>query len=614
VIHNVIFRHIGKALLIMLVISFVFWGVGDMFNSKNTDNYAIKVGSEEYSWKKWDFILENNLRDYKLKYGTDISQEESVGFKNSVAKEIIDSTLLSIEAKNLGISINDNMVKKEILKIPVFFKGGKFSPELFEKIIGNYGLNEEQFVEKIKEELIRNIFIESFSGNKLVTEDLIALLLNNFFQKKNVEIMEIPFSAFDTKEDPDTEKLKEIYDKNKDLFIISDKRFVDYILISQDIVDDHKFDIGDDEINSIYESKKELFMDDDKRHVLQVKFESLKNAKAALDDLSNNVDFEKVIKKYSPNFKKSDLGIVNKGDFDEDITKKIFSLGINQNTDIIETPLGLYIFKVVKILPKKIKSFSEVKELIKKEYIKNKKENEFFNIIKKIEGELKTEEGLNKISNEYNIPIKKITLSKDKVKSQLPLNNQAFFDTAFDTSLLKNSKLFFIDSKANTFCVLNVQKEEKAYIKKYDDVIDILKKIWKKDEISDRVKSFSSNKDIKKKINSLGNIVKKKNITISRENLHLIKDIPYEFLSSILKEDTKYSESFIDHDNKVVFVAGIQKRIAPDLDTNMKYSDLYKSQIYQLEQEAILLDILSELRKKYKIKVNINANSNANVE
>ena len=70
--------------------------------------------------------------------------------------------MLYVEAKNLGIAVNDNMVKKEILKIPVFFKNGKFNKSQFDQIIRGYGLSERFFIAKIQEELVRNIFISNW--------------------------------------------------------------------------------------------------------------------------------------------------------------------------------------------------------------------------------------------------------------------------------------------------------------------------------------------------------------------------------------------------------------------------------------------------------------------
>ena len=66
-------------------------------------------------------------------------------------------------------------------------------------------------------------------------------------------------------------------------------------------------------------------------------------------------------------------------DFDEDIGKEIFKLSENQITKIFRTSFGYKTFYLEKINNKKSQAFSDVKEQIKKDILKEKTNEQIYN-------------------------------------------------------------------------------------------------------------------------------------------------------------------------------------------------------------------------------------------
>ena len=599
-----IFRNLAKLLLALLIVAFVFWGFGDAFRRKDA-NYAIKIGDIEYSYPQWNKIVSNNIKERKIRYGKELSAQEIIALRQYLANKIIDSALLYIEARNLGIVVDDNMVKKEILKIPVFFKNGKFNKDLFDQTIQSYGLSEEAFIREIKEELIRNIFINSLATNKLTIPELTKIILQDILESREIELIKIPFKAFKaTSAIPKKEELKKIYAQNKNDFKVSEKRNINYIVISSENIKDRSKKVDEQELYNIYKQKSFLFVEPEKRTVKQIQFDSLDTAKKARTDLIKGADFAMIAKKYSPNFKKTDLGTITNKDFEGEISTKLFKLSEGEISDIIETPLGPYLFKITRIIPSKVKKYNEVKELIQNEYLKEVQFDKFLILVKEIQAKLKEGKNIETIAKSYDLKIEQAEISKDAINDKI--DNKILVENAFKTALNSQSSLFLINS--DKFCVLRVDKITDESVKEFTEVRSELQKIWYDQKIISDAKQllFIAGQNYKSKNNS--KIIDLKNVkvtsmTIARDEMK--KNIPFAFLQELFNlNKNQFTKPYIDSSNKEVLFAKLNKINLPSADKIHKYRNLYESQIQQIEQEAILIEILYHLRKKYEVKIN----------
>ena len=97
-------------LVFIMIIPFVFWGMGGMFSSGNTNNLA-KINKENISTEEFIEYLNNSgiPQDYiRENLDKNIIQEILAG--------LISSTLLQLEIKNLDITISQNTLLKKIKK------------------------------------------------------------------------------------------------------------------------------------------------------------------------------------------------------------------------------------------------------------------------------------------------------------------------------------------------------------------------------------------------------------------------------------------------------------------------------------------------------------------
>jgi peptidyl-prolyl cis-trans isomerase D len=607
VIQNKFFKNIIKLLLLLLILAFAFGGLGDIFSKKEA-TYAIKISDLEYSFQQFNKILQEAVKESKLKYGKDITKTEILQLKGNVINDLIDSTLILLEAKSLGIVANDNTVKKEIIKIPVFFKDGKFNKDIFDKFIQSYGISEQDFIDKLKENIIRSTFINSISAHNVIIPGLTQIILQDVLHTRDIKLIKIPFSSFKLPHNPDEAELKTIYEKNKNSFKIHEKRIIDYVLISSKSLKHDIDHVSDSDLKKLYDEKSFLFVEPEKRDVSQIQLDSLDKATKAKNELLKGADFKAVTKKYASKFKNGNLGIITYNDFDEDISEKLFSLKIGETSEVIETPLGLYIFKVEKIIPEKKKEFNDVKDTLRNEYLKQLSFNKFLDTTKKIQNEVKQGKSIEYIVKNYNLKLETtdITKSENNVKNDSLIETEQFIKNAFDTKLNSQSHLFPISS--NKLCILKVKKIFPEKDQKLEEIKLDLKGIWYDNQLKTIVNKLEISG--KEPLNSTHNksLFDFANINITNIQLSgngVNNDIPLDFYKSIFElRVNEYTKPFIDYSKKEVLIANLKKVILPPESEVEKHKQLYEAQIQQMEQKIILDDILKKLKGKYSIHIN----------
>ena len=159
----------------IIILPFVFWGMGDVFRGGN-QNVIASIDSEKVSTQEFvNYIQRLNLNEDQLK---NLSKTDLI---EKILSEYIGKKVMTLEIEKLGISINDNALRNIIKNDQQFFKDGKFSRTEYEKFLITAGVNAPQFEENIVEQEKRRQFLSSLSGGIVVPQ----MLVEKEYQKEN---------------------------------------------------------------------------------------------------------------------------------------------------------------------------------------------------------------------------------------------------------------------------------------------------------------------------------------------------------------------------------------------------------------------------------------------
>jgi len=466
------FRNFAKTkfaglLVFIMIIPFVFWGMGSMFSSGNTNNIA-KINKTNISTQEFvDYLNNSGIPQETLKKNLD----------NDIIEELlsglISTTLLELEVKDFDIIISENSLLRKIKKNKNFLdENGLFQRIKYEKFLLENNISAPAFELRLRgRELQKNLFdyigagtvSPNFMIEKLYEEENKKLIidyvdLNNFYKKK---------------ENISDQELKAFIAENKKQLKMEYLDF-DYIVLNP------KNLIGIEEFNQSFFDKIDQIEIDISN---DIKFEII----------ANNIDLKPTKIK---NFKFSDEK--------NQIEKKIFELR-NIKYDIFENEDEYVLYKIDNIEQKKpdISDEQTKKEVLQLVYQKNKfdynrellekiRNNEFNNdtFQKLSKGFLETAK-LNSIKDNnkfeinaveilYSLPINSFTLINDEKNNIYLAKIKKFLNNKAD----KDSK------KIDEYIKKQNSKNKNSLLKSYDLLINEKYNVVLNQKTIERVKNF----------------------------------------------------------------------------------------------------------------------------
>ena len=153
------FRNFSKskfsAVFIFIVcIPFVFFGMGDMFSSGNTNNIA-KINDKNISTE--DFLTHVNTLEISPEYIRDNLDKNVI---EELLSTLITSEILNLEVKSFNISLSENSLLKKIKNNKNFLDDkSQFDRVKYEKFLIENNINASNFEKRLKDrELEKKLF------------------------------------------------------------------------------------------------------------------------------------------------------------------------------------------------------------------------------------------------------------------------------------------------------------------------------------------------------------------------------------------------------------------------------------------------------------------------
>ena len=458
---------IAGIFVFIIIIPFVFWGMGSVFNSGNTNSIA-KINNTNISTQDFmDYLNQSRLSTNVIKENIDKNILEEL------LSALISTTLLDLEIKDLDLTVSQNILIKKIKKNKDFLdKNGLFKRTLYEKFLLTNNITAPLFEIKLKNEELQKQLFTYISGGIIPPN----FLINKDYKEENktLNINYIDLGNFYKKSNNFTDdEIKKFINENAEE-------------LKQDYIDFSYINITPKNLIGL-EEFNQIFFD---------KIDDIENK------ISKNIDFKTIIAELNilPSSKKNYINSENKGTIED----KIYNAR-NNKIEIIEND-GVYtLYKIDKInsrIPGLENSFFEkkIRSLLynKKKYefnkkilneINNKKFNQISfnklgsNLIEKVQlNSIKDNKKfeINSIEILYSLPINSFTLILDK-KNNVYIAKIIEFK---EKKINQNSKEFdkFIKDVAS--------KNRNNLLKSYDYFLNDKYKVTINQKTLDRVKNY----------------------------------------------------------------------------------------------------------------------------
>ena len=418
-----------KLLVGIIILPFVFWGMGDVFRGGN-QNVIASIDSEKVSTQEFvEYLRRLNLNKEQIKNlpKTDLIEK--------ILSEYIGKRVMALEIEQLGIIVNDVSLRNMIKNDDLFFKNEKFSRIEYEKFLIKSGVSAPQFEANIAEQEKRRQFLSFLSGGIIVPEIMVKQEFRKENQTKTIKYLDL--ERYHLKKQPSEQTKKELYEKNKNIFFTEFKSI-------------RYAEITPEKISGSAEYDEPFFKQ------LDIIENNILDGQSFNETVKN--DNLEIITIQKINAKKENEKKIKIKKLPDSLFKKIYNLPSENAPEIVELNSKYYLVEVLSI-EKKNRPFSdpEVQEALNAQLnFKNKIENNT-SIIKDISMGALDKDRFTKFASENNLTIKDYkvnNLKQNEIFSE-GIIKRIFLTKDGEVDLITNNTL------TKSFLILAIKTEYK---------------------------------------------------------------------------------------------------------------------------------------------------------
>src|SRR5205823_5516630 len=140
------------------ILSFGVWGIGDFLTNRPTDRVIATVGDHSIRAEELQAALRPALEQLNARFGStiDLQQAKKLGIVDEVLEDLINRSLADQEAARLRLEVSDEVIRSAVTGNPRFrTPDGRFDRALFNAVLAQNHLSEEQFVAMMRRDIPR---------------------------------------------------------------------------------------------------------------------------------------------------------------------------------------------------------------------------------------------------------------------------------------------------------------------------------------------------------------------------------------------------------------------------------------------------------------------------
>ena len=458
---------LAGVLVFIIIIPFVFWGMGSMFNSGNSNNIA-KINNTNVSTQ--DFIDYLNSANIPRKT---IQEKMNEGIVEELLSTLISTTLLDLEVKDFDIIISEKTLTKKIKNNKSFLdENNVFQRTEYEKFLLSNNMTAPGFEVALRDREKQKHLFDYIGAGSITPKFLID---KNFKEQNNkLTVKYFPLQTLYKSEDKITkEELETFVEENKDQL---KQEYIDfsYVLVNP------KNLVGLDEFN-------QAFFD---------KIDFIEN------EISKDVDFNSILSnlELEPTSVK-DFSLSNTP---KEIEDKIFNAK-SEKTGLLENNNDYILYNIDNVITKSPdltndQSLSDMKKLV---FEKNKFD---FNrkILEEINNKSFNEAKFNELGSEISESItlnsvkdnKKFNINSVRVLYSLPVGSFTLInDDQNNIYLSKNESLSnqtidYESPEYKSFAATQLSNDRKNILQSYDTFLNDKYTVDVNKQTLERVKNY----------------------------------------------------------------------------------------------------------------------------
>ena len=518
----------GLTLIILLVLAFSVWGIGDIFRNYDVGTLA-RIGDREVDSQEFLFRYNREINRISNELERFVSNEEArdSGIDIQILTNLLVEKTLNSSADEMKLRPSDNSLTERLKNTSSFRNAfNQFDKNVFNQVLRQNGITEDLFFSMERDSIAQAQIYRALFENLNISKEFSNLI--HRFQNEDRSVDYLVLNTNTENVDPyeiNNQELLSYYNSNKDNYKSESKRdFTLLTLLKSEI--SSLIEVEEEIIKEIYENNLSDYETPEKRTYYVIPFNSSEEVNLALINFKENTDINNII--VSRGLSVEDVlqsSISLEEGLNEAISNKAFEVDKNILAGPVQGPFGPTLIYVTKIESSIKKTFLEVKEKIEQDYKSEETQDKIYEIYNVIEDQRAAGLTFEEIALENNLKLSQYSSVNDNGSNfsnsdiDLALRN-LIIETIFDSDI--GLEMDPLEDQNGNVVFIRVDNIDEETILNFDNVqnevrSDIINQRQKKD-LEDI--SFQYLNDINNNINNLEQIADNLNVAIlKRDNL-----------------------------------------------------------------------------------------------
>ena len=603
----------GLTLIILLVLAFSVWGIGDIFRNYDVGTLA-RIGDREVDSQEFLFRYNREISRISNELERFVSNEEArdSGIDIQILTNLLVEKTLNSSADKMKLRPSDNSLTERLKNTNSFRNAfNQFDKNVFNQVLRQNGITEDLFFSMERDSIAQAQIYRALFENLNISKEFSNLIYRFQNEDRNVEylVLNTNTESLDAYE-INNQELLSYYNNNKDNYISESKRdFTLLTLLKSELNSLIKVEEGI--IKEIYENNLSDYETPEKRTYYVIPFNSSEEVNLALNNFKENTDINNII--ISRGLSVEDViqsSLSSEEGLNEAISNKAFELDKNILAGPVPGPFGPTLIYVTKIESSLKQTFLEVKEKIENDYKSEETQDKIYEIYNVIEDQRAAGLTFEEIALENNLKLSQYSSVNNNGSNfsnsniDLTLKN-SIIETIFDSDI--GLEMDPLEDQNGNVVFIRVDNIDEERLLNFDSVqnevrSDIINQRQKK-ELEDI--SFQHLDDINNNINSLEQIADNLNVAIlKRDNLSrysfdevfsrsAIEEIFKTNINKAFKANVGIGDSIIIG---MVTKISIQEQKESDLEAlNQRNEDNLKNELLIILSEELQKELSSEV-------------------
>ena len=316
----------AKVVLCVIALSFVGWGVGDIFVGRGETKVA-EVDGDAIDVRDLQMAYRNRVRSLqssgiRINPGTDLARQQA----RLVLDQLVEQAIVDRVADTFGIRANDTTLRAAIIGDEMFHGvAGSFDRSVFAGILSMNGLTEETYLASLALGMSRSQLVASLSALPPASDELVRRLTQYRHEQRTAELAVIPNDALVGWPEPLEGELASWFAERSGAYGAPEYRSASYLFVyPEDLAG--TIEIAPEEIEAAYGAAPERWNQPERRLIRQLRFATLAEAEDAMREERAFADVE--------------ARWLRRSELLGELAEPVFASAVDDVAGPVESPLG----------------------------------------------------------------------------------------------------------------------------------------------------------------------------------------------------------------------------------------------------------------------------------